>query len=122
MATNTSYEGPEPSYEGIFGTLCKHVSVFDVRSPDGWIVTCRRWDKTTWYHPESETEILCGKSSDGWSVDIRNYETGEVYRTLPQDGNRSNAFEAVRAFFDGEPLMVAGVGGGLVTLEALADD
>lgn len=108
MTTDTdSFDAPEPHYEGLFGTLCKHVPLFDARAPDGWMVTYRGWTRTIWYHVEYDVTAECSKQPDGWTVSIRDERTGSVYETLPRDTSRFKAYDAARQFLEEEdPLLV----------------
>lgn len=97
----------ETTYVGLFGTLCKYVPLFDANAPAGWTVAYRSYGRTAWYHPRSEVTIEVEKGPDGWTVRVVNRSEGMSYRALPKNASRWKAFEVVRAFFDGEPLMIA---------------
>ena len=111
----------ETNYEGLFGKLCKYVPLFDVQSPSGWKVAYRSYDLTAWHNPLMQATLICEKSSDGWNVFIKDHNTGKRHRTLPKNTNRWKAFEAARAFFNGEPLIKA-EGSGLIKSEELEDE
>lgn len=115
-------EALETDYAGTFGVLCERVPLFDASAPDGWQLAYRGYDLTAWYHPSDDVEIACKKHSDGWNIRIRDHQTGAYYRTLPTNATRWNAFEAVRAFFDGEPLMADSAEGGLISLSDFRDE
>ncbi|MFC6720931.1 hypothetical protein ACFQGT_00085 [Natrialbaceae archaeon GCM10025810] len=105
-------------YKGWFGTLCKHVPMFDASAPNGWRLTYRAYDRTDWAHPETGVYLTCIKTSDGWNLFVE--ADGDVYQTLPIGALRWNAFGAARAFMEGEPLLPADMNAeieGVLTIE-----
>lgn len=116
--TDQDTEPFETNYEGLFGKLCKHIPLFDAKAPRDWIIAYRSYRLTAWHNPVMEATIICEKSSDGWNVYIRDHRTGGRHQVLPKNTYRWKAFDAVRAFFAGEPLMKAdSTEGGLFTEE-----
>ncbi|QCC57231.1 hypothetical protein [Natrinema thermotolerans] len=122
MATDTDDSRLGTHYVGLFGTLCKYVPIFDADAPDGWALATRRFDRTAWHHPVGDVNLVCENTSDGWEITVTDHGGGYAVHTLPRNANRWTAFEAVRAFFDGEPLMVADSGPDTPSLVTLAEN